>query len=323
MTHSAPRGRTPSARRATLNDGFEYRERIGPEAAGRTVLAHLAHRYRHSSETAWRERIDAGEVRLDDVPATSAASLQIGQTLVWQRPPWEEPPVPLSFAVLYRDEHLLAVAKPRGLPTIPHGGLYLVHTLLHQVRLRWPEATPLHRLGRGTSGLVLLARTATARRRVAADWRAGEVDKTYRALVSGVPKHETFSVDRPIGLVPHPMLGRVWAATDEGKPSLTHVRRLEARDGAALVEVSIPTGRPHQIRIHLAAAGHPLLGDPLYAEGGRPLARPALPGEGGFWLHSFRLGIAHPASGLLIELECGPPPPLRLSSRSLADPPPA
>jgi 23S rRNA pseudouridine1911/1915/1917 synthase len=294
-----------------VNQGFEYRETVGPDAAGRTVLTHLAGRYQHSSEVVWRARIETGEVWLDGRTATDTDVLRLGQSLVWRRPPWEEPPVPLSFAVLHRDAHLLAVAKPRGLPSIPQGGLYLVHTLLNQVRRRWPEATPLHRLGRGTSGLLLFARTPDARRAVAAAWRAGRVEKTYRALVSGVPEQEVFSIDRPIGPVPHPRLGEVHAVSDRGRPSLSHVRRLEVRDSTALVEVSIPTGRPHQIRIHLAAAGHPLVGDPLYVEGGVPAPQPGLPGEGGFWLHSFRLRLSHPATGLPLELECGPPPPLR------------
>jgi 23S rRNA pseudouridine1911/1915/1917 synthase len=250
-------------------------------------------------------------VLLDGKIATSNDVLRPGQLLVWHRPPWEEPPVPLSFAVLHLDEHLLAVAKPRGLPSIPHGGLYLEHTLLQRVRRRWTEATPMHRLGRGTSGLLLFARTREARRRVAAAWREGRVDKTYRALVAGVPDLEAFSIDRPIGPVPHPLLGQVHAVSERGKPSLTHVRRIECRSGETLVEVDIPTGRPHQIRIHLAAAGHPLVGDPLYAKGGYPRKKPGLPGEGGFWLHSQRLALLHPTTGRRLDLECPPPPILR------------
>jgi 23S rRNA pseudouridine1911/1915/1917 synthase len=294
-----------------VNKGYEYRERIGSYAAGETVLAHLAARYRHSSEAEWRQRLSAGEVLLDGAAAAPEDVLEAGQSLAWRRPPWEEPPAPLSFALLFRDEQLLAVAKPRGLPSIPHGGLFLIHTLVHQVRRRWPEATPLHRLGRGTSGLLLLARTPHARRKASAAWREGRVEKRYRALVCGTPTTEMFTVDTPIGPVPHPTLGQVHAATPAGKPSVSHVRRLRQSEGQTLVEVSIPTGRPHQIRIHLAAAGHPLVGDPLYAPGGVPRDEPGLPGEGGFWLHSHRLRLPHPTTGEWLELECPPPPILR------------
>ena len=158
-----------------MNQGYEYRERIGPDAEGRAVLAHLSQRYRHSTEATWRRRLAEGEILLEDREPSPTEALRTGQTLVWRRPPWEEPPVPLSFAVLHLDEELLAVAKPRGLPSIPHGGLYLNHTLLRVVRRRWPEASPMHRLGRGTSGLLLFARTPEARRSVTTAWREGRV----------------------------------------------------------------------------------------------------------------------------------------------------
>jgi len=293
-----------------VNAGFEYREEVGPEAAGRSVLAWLSQRYRHSTEAAWRERIAADEVRLDGEVALAMDVLRPGQSLAWKRPPWEEAVVPLGFAVLHRDDHLLAVAKPRGLPSVPNGG-FLDHTLLSRVRRLHPEAVPMHRLGRGTSGLVLFARTDGARRAVAAEWREGRVEKEYRALVSGRPALETFTIDTPIGLVPHPRLGQVHAASPSGKPAVSHVRVLALRGGNALVTVNIPTGRPHQIRIHLAAAGHPLVGDPLYVEGGLPGPDPGLPGEGGYRLHAWRLALTHPATGRTLELECPPPPDLR------------
>ncbi len=222
--------------------------------------------------------------------------------------------MPLAFALLHLDADLLAVAKPRGLPSIPNGG-FLEHTLLRLVRARFPAVTPMHRLGRATSGLVLFARTREARRIVSAAWRDGKVHKVYRALASGVPMAAKFTVDVPIGLVDHPRLGRIHAAvprgSDGGRTAVSHVRVLGERQGNALVEVTIPTGRPHQIRIHMAAAGHPLVGDPVYAAGGLPLPDPGLPGDPGYRLHAHRLSLAHPATGARLDLECAPPPDLR------------
>jgi 23S rRNA pseudouridine1911/1915/1917 synthase len=291
------------------NRGFVYESRVGRPAQGHELLAHLAERHRHSSREAWRQRILDGQVELDGRPARVDERLVAGQLLVWRRPPWVEADVPLGFAVLHQDADLLAVAKPRGLPTLPAGG-FLENTLLRLVRDHYPEATLAHRLGRGTSGLVMACLSPRARSQVARCLREATVRKTYRALLCGCPQRESFDVDIPIGPVPHPILGTVHAACRDGRSALSRVRLLEGRGAASLAEVEIVTGRPHQIRAHLAAVGHPLLGDPLFAPGGgvRPAA---LPGEGGFWLHAHKLRLPHPRSGLLLELECAPPPVLR------------
>ncbi|MGH9459778.1 MAG: RluA family pseudouridine synthase [Vicinamibacteria bacterium] len=294
----------------SLNQGYAYRETLGPAARRLTVLEYLSHRYRHSSPDEWRSRIDDGLVFLDGRPADRREVLRLGQTLVWHRPPWQEPPAPLDFAVLYEDEHLLAVAKPAGLPTLPGGG-FLNHTLLARVRGYCAEASPLHRLGRGTSGVMLWARTGLARQRLSSAWRT-EVRRVYRTLVQGLLKDGETTIEIPIGLVPHPLLGTVFAATPRGKPSLSRVRLLERRRDTSLVEVELLTGRPHQIRIHLAAAGHPLIGDPLYAIGGVPKSGSrALPGDLGYLLHAERVGFPHPQTGRPLEVTCLPPPSLR------------
>ena len=112
-----------------MNDGHDYRERLGPGAEALTLLAYLAGRYRHSSPELWEARIAAGQVLLDRLPALPGATLRRGQEIVWRRPPWEEPEAPAGFAVLWEDEDLLAVAKPPGLPTLP-GADFLRSTLL-------------------------------------------------------------------------------------------------------------------------------------------------------------------------------------------------
>lgn len=279
------------------------------------MLEHLSLRFGRASPAEWRARIAAGQVRLDDGLATPDALLRAGQWLRWDRPPWEEPPAPLATAVLHEDALLLAVAKPRGLPTMPGGGLYLEHTLLAVVRRRAPEASPMHRLGRDTSGVVLFARTAAAAGVVQAAFRERRVVKVYRALCAGHPAADAFAVTAPIGEVEHPLLGTIHAAAPGGRRSSSQVRVLERRGGAApcaLVEVAIETGRPHQIRIHLAHAGHPLVGDPLYGAGGLPLpGTRALPGDPGYLLHAMRLELDHPEDGRRLVVECAPPPPLR------------
>lgn len=300
-----------------MNHGHTYQEQIGREGAGRAVLAHLAASFGHAGPEEWRARIAAGQVRLDGAATTAETTLRAGQWLAWDRPPWIEPPAPCDAAVLHEDALLLAVAKPRGLPTMPGGGLYLEHTLLTVVRRRAPEASPMHRLGRDTSGVVLFARTAAAARIVQAAFRGRQVEKTYLALCSGHPATGDFTVEAPIGEVAHPLLGTVHAAAPDGRPSRSHVRVLERRGGGgappeALVEVQIETGRPHQIRIHMAFAGHPLVGDPLYGPGGVP--RPgsqALPGDPGYLLHAARLALDHPEGGRRLVVECAPPPALR------------
>ena len=289
------------------NSGFEYRESLGPEASGKDLLGYLCGRYLHSAEDEWRQRILSGLVLLDGLRAGPSSPLSQGQVLTWQRPPWVEPEAPMSFATLHEDEDLLAVAKPAGLPVLPGAG-YLQNTLLSLVRRRRPEASPLHRLGRWTSGVVLFARTRAARASLVRQWEAREVGKLYRALASGEPSRDRFEVSVPIGPVPHPGLGTVHATSPAGKPAHSLVSVVERRPGAFLCDVRISTGRPHQIRIHLAAAGHPLVGDPLYASGGGLIpATRAVPGDPGYLLHAAELRFRHPRDGREVAVSCPPP----------------
>lgn len=294
-----------------MNRGWSYREQVPGDAHGCTVFAHLVASHRHSTALEWSERIGRGEVLVNAAVVDAATILHAGQSLVWHRPPWHEPEVPASFDVLHEDDAIVAVVKPRGLPTMPAGG-FLDNTLLALVRARYPKVSPLHRLGRHTSGIVLFARTQAAASALARAWREHAVTKRYRALGSGVAKLDTFRIDAPIGRAPHPVLGEVWAASARGKPSQSVATVLERRMDSTLFDVDITTGRPHQIRIHLAHAGHPLVGDPLYDVGGVIRNAPGLPGDGGYWLHAEQLQFTHPVTGEAVTLCATPPAELRL-----------
>ena len=284
----------------TFNQGYRYRLELGPEAAGHSTLSYLTHHFPHSSESEWKARIEAGEVLLNDKPAQTLEPLRAGVVLVWNRPGWVEEETPQNYGVIFQDEHLLAVDKPSGLPTIPGGGFYL-NTLLSLVQTDFPEARPLHRLGRATSGLVLFALNVQAASTLSQRWP--QVQKQYQALGSGVASQDMYDIQTPIGPRSHPRLGDVHAASPTGKPARSLARVLQRRAVTTVFEVDLLTGRPHQIRIHLACIGHPLAGDPLYADGGQPrLDQPGLPGDAGYWLHAKRVLLEHPVSGERLDL---------------------
>jgi 23S rRNA pseudouridine1911/1915/1917 synthase len=253
-------------------------------------------------------------VLLNNAETTPETILLAGQRLSYARPPWQEPDVPLTFEVLYEDAELMVVAKPSGLPVLPGGG-FLEHTLLWQLQQRYPQETPLpiHRLGRGTSGLMLLARSPNARAHLSQQLRDRQMHKIYRALAQGNSMPDRFAMTEPIGKQPHPLWGYVYAVHPQGAFAQSDCQVLRRDAATALLEVTILTGRPHQIRIHLAAAGHPLVGDPLYAIGGMPMCdRPSasgklpVPGDCGYHLHAMHLSFTHP-NGRPMTVICAPP----------------
>jgi 23S rRNA pseudouridine1911/1915/1917 synthase len=284
----------------SLNQGYRFHHVVGSAGSSLSVAAYMAERFPHSSLSEWTMRIHVGEVLLNDARVGPDVKVRAGSTLVWDRPPWEEEPTPQAFTILYADKHLVAVNKPSGLPTIPGGGFYQ-NTLLSFLKKDYSEARPLHRLGRATSGIVLFALDKDTASQLARYWSF--VEKQYRALGSGIAIMDHYDIRTRIGEQWHPRLGRVYAANDSGKESRSVARALERRTESTLFEVDLHTGRPHQIRIHLASIGHALVGDPLYRAGGQPLeSSPGLPGDSGYWLHAGRLVFEHPHSGRRIEL---------------------
>jgi 23S rRNA pseudouridine1911/1915/1917 synthase len=292
-----------------MNQGWTYTDHLPSTAAGQSVLDYYTGQYPHSAREQWQARIEQGQILLDGQRVTQQTTLKAGQTLTYHRLPWQEPSVPLDFEVLYEDEDLWAIAKPSGLPVLP-GGDCLEHTLLHQLRRRYPEETPVpvHRLGRGTSGLMLIAKSRAAREGLSAQFRARSLSKIYRALIGPTDLPERFTCHYPIGKLPYAPMGYLHAHVPNGLDAHSDCHILRRDPNSTLVDVSILTGRAHQIRIHLAAAGYPLLGDPLYEAGGLPAAgSSAIPSDGGYWLHAHRVRFVHPRTGKTLSITAEPP----------------
>lgn len=298
-----------------MNQGWLYQDCINQSDAGISVLDYYSQRYQHSSPETWRDRILSGQVLVDGDRVHPETPLKKGQHLTYQRSPWQESEVPLNFEVLHEDQDLLVVAKPSGLPVLPGGG-FLEHTLLHQLLRKFPQdpPVPIHRLGRGTSGLMLLARSPLAKSHLTQQMRDRRIHKTYLALVSSGSMPDEFAIAHPIGKINHPILGYVYGATADGKFAQSNCRVLRRNAKTTLLAVTILTGRPHQIRIHLAAAGYPLIGDPLYVAGGIPRTEGArtdekqpVPGDCGYYLHAWRLTFTHPRTEQELSFVCPPP----------------
>jgi 23S rRNA pseudouridine1911/1915/1917 synthase len=295
-----------------MNQGWIYREQVEPINAGLTVIDYYVQKYDHSTYEQWLERITLGQVLVNNNPITPQTILQAGQWLSYHRLPWQEPDVPLSFDIVYEDEHLLVIDKPSGLPVLPGGG-FLENTLLWQLKKHYPQdkPVPIHRLGRGTSGLMLIGRTSMTRSHLNQQMREHKITKVYRTLIGKSDLPDEFIIDHPIGKIPDPILGYIYGAKADGKFAYSQCRVLERTSDYTLLEVTILTGRPHQIRIHLATIGYPLLGDPLYIIGGLPKVNQRdtkgqinVPGDCGYCLHSYQLSFVHPITNQSLTFTC-------------------
>lgn len=216
---------------------------------------------------------------------------------------------PGPLAVVYDDPDLLVLDKPPGLVVHPgagnHDGTLLNRLLAHDPGLRAiPRAGLVHRLDKNTSGLMLIARSLAAHTRLVAQIKAREVERVYEAVVAGSPPpHAT--VEAPIG---RDRARRTRMAVEaRGKPAITHYRVLERFRSHARLEVKLDTGRTHQIRVHLAHVGHPIVGDSTY--GKRRLRAHAIdvPDAVSTFsrqaLHARRLSLSHPVSGRALKVE--------------------
>lgn len=279
--------------------------RVAPAEAGTrldVVLAGWLDEPRSRSQA----RIAAGEVRVDSAAAAKGHRLAAGQRVCVRMPPPTPPaPPPPVVAVRFEDDHLAVVAKPAGLVVHPGAGTRgptLVDALLAQGMDLAVGADPdrpgiVHRLDRGTSGLLVVAKTPAAHSGLVAGLRRHEVEREYWALCEGVPAAPSATIDAPIARDPRTRTR--FTTAPEGRPATTHYDVAAAYGQAAELRVRLETGRTHQVRVHLAAIGHPLCGDAAY--GAAPARARAL-GLDRPALHARRLAFAHPLTGRRIEV---------------------
>jgi 23S rRNA pseudouridine1911/1915/1917 synthase len=262
--------------------------------------------------------IERGHVRVDGAPVTTASRrLRAGQAVAVELVPTDESrafrPEPMVLPVVFEDEHLLVLDKPAGLVVHPAPGHWsgtLVNGLLahHAGAATLPRAGIVHRLDKDTSGLMVVAKTLIAMTALTRAIAARDVHREYQALAHGCVAPATFSIEAPIARDP---VSRVrMAVVAGGKPARTDVTVQRARDDFSALQCRLHTGRTHQIRVHLASRGHPLVADVLY--GGRlalGLERQAL--------HAARLAFRHPVGGSMLDLEAPLPADLESAWRSV------
>ena len=252
-----------------------------------------------------------GHVRVDGQPVTvPARKLRAGQHLRVELVPTAQSlafrPEPMALAIVYEDEHLLVVDKPAGLVVHPAAGNWsgtLLNGLLahHAEASRLPRAGIVHRLDKDTTGLMVVAKTLPAMTALVRSIAARDVRREYLALAHGEAPWVRTTIDAPIGRDP---VSRVrMAVVAGGKPARTDVERLATSDGFSALRCKLHTGRTHQIRVHLAHQGLPLVADAVY--GGRPslgMQRQAL--------HAAELAFAHPIDGRAMAFQSPLPPDL-------------
>ena len=220
--------------------------------------------------------------------------------------PAHNEPQEIHLPIVYEDEHLLVVDKPAGLVVHPAAGNFdgtLVNALLHhcagQLSGIGGVARPgiVHRIDKDTSGLLVVAKTDVAHEGLAKQFAAHSIDRRYLAIVTGVPKTSGGVVDAPLARSAVNRKKIAIVGGGRGKRAVTHWRRLDVLRDAALVECRLETGRTHQVRVHMASIGHPLVGDPVYGRSGKTHGK--LLKELGFHrqaLHATELGFTHPVT---------------------------
>ena len=256
--------------------------------------------------------IAEGRVRVNGKPAAKSARLSGGETVTVDVPQLREtalPPQDIPLDVVYEDDDVIVVNKPTGLVVHPapgHPDGTLVNALLHHCGDSLSgiggEKRPgiVHRIDRDTSGLIIAAKNDAAHLALSAQLKDHSLSRTYECLVTGNMKQDSGTVDAPIGRSSADR--KKMAVVPDGRRAVTHWEVIARYQGVTHLRCRLETGRTHQIRVHMAHIGHPILGDTVYG------AKKPVPGLTGQCLHATGLRFVHPRTGEPVELHCPLPP---------------
>ena len=294
---------------------------VPPEAAGGRVDAWLADQREDLTRSAAARLLEDGQVTCDGKPLPKNYRLRGGETLTVTLPEVQETELiaqDIPLDVVYEDGDVIVLNKPKGLVVHPapgHADGTLVNALLHHCGDSLSgiggELRPgiVHRIDRDTSGLIIAAKNDAAHQKLSAQLQDHTLARIYRCIVIGNLREDSGTVDAPIGR--HPADRKKMAVVAGGRSAVTHWSVLERFPGYTYVECRLETGRTHQIRVHMAHIGHPILGDTVYG------AKKPVPGLQGQCLHAVGLRFLHPRTGELVELWCDLPEAFQTQLRKL------
>ena len=285
------------------------------EDAGRRIDAWLASNLEDMTRSAAARLLEEGRVTCAGKPLAKNYKLRGGETVEVSLPdpePVDVVPQDIPLDVVYEDADVIVVNKPKGLVVHPapgHPDGTLVNALLHHCGDSLSgiggELRPgiVHRIDRDTSGLIIAAKNDFTHQKLAAQLQDHTLARIYHCIVTGNLREDSGTVNAPIGR--HPVDRKKMAVVANGRPAVTHWTVLERFPGFTYVECRLETGRTHQIRVHMAHIGHPILGDTVYGN------KKPVPGLQGQCLHAVGLRFLHPRTGEMVELSCGLPEEFR------------
>ncbi len=336
------------------------------ETGGIRIDKYLTRFYPEASRTKIQRSIKKGHVKVNGADVQKSYSVEPGDRIVFRlirKPPMQAEPEPIPLDVRYEDQDLMVVNKPAGMVVHPapgHRSGTLVHALLHhvdgetvaadddpgasgdeEVGLSMVNALPaspdhpvvrpgiVHRLDKGTSGLLVVAKRDRAHQPLAEQFKAHTVERRYRAIVWGHLDPPSGTIEGAIGRDPHRRQRMAVVPDDRGKRAVTHYDTVEHHAHTSVVTFQLETGRTHQIRVHTSHRHHPIFGDPKY--GGQTVRYGPQTGERRSFfdqlfqerphpaLHAYRLGFTHPTTGERLSFEADPPPAWRQIRKRLRE----